>query len=59
MRYKDTKRSNAQELRFHDDVDEPEVKKHQRPSRNSAYNVAKKSIVSQLADVSPPYTSMI
>jgi transcription elongation factor SPT6 len=52
MKRKDTKRGSALELRFHDDIDEPEAKKHQRPSRISAYNVAKKSVVSQLAEVS-------
>jgi len=41
------------EMRFHDDVEEqePVLKKHQRPSRISAYEVAKKSIVAKLAEV--------
>ena len=41
------------ELRFHDDVEEqePVLKKHQRPSRVSAYEVAKKSIIAKLAEV--------
>jgi transcription elongation factor SPT6 len=42
------------ELRFHDDVisdQEPALKKHQRPSRVSAYEVSKKSIVAKLAEV--------
>lgn len=40
-------------IRFHDDVEEqePVLKKHQRPSRVSAYEVAKKSIVAKLAEV--------
>lgn len=42
------------EIRFHDDDIEdqvPVLKKHQRPSRASAYEVAKKSIVAKLAEV--------
>ena len=41
------------EIRFHDDVEEqePVLKKHQRPSRISAYEVAKKSVVAKLAEV--------
>jgi transcription elongation factor SPT6 len=47
------KKSNSQDLRFHDDIeDESQTKKHQRPSRSSAYEVAKRSVVSKLADAS-------
>ncbi|KAJ4498038.1 SH2 domain-containing protein [Lentinula lateritia] len=49
MKYKD-KKENVVAFRFHDD-DEAEVeKKHKMPSRISAYELAKKSIVSRLAD---------
>ncbi|KAJ4487881.1 transcription elongation factor SPT6 [Lentinula aciculospora] len=49
MKYKD-KKSDAAGFRFHDD-DEAEVeRKHKMPSRVSAYELAKKSIVSRLAD---------
>ncbi|KAF5377014.1 hypothetical protein D9757_007713 [Collybiopsis confluens] len=47
MKYKDKKQNDAV-LRFHDD-DEPE-KKHKMPSRVSAYELAKKSVISGLAD---------
>ncbi|EEB96224.1 hypothetical protein MPER_04675, partial [Moniliophthora perniciosa FA553] len=48
MRHKD-KRQEENSIHFHDD-EEPEVKKHKMPSRVSAYEFAKKSIVSKLAD---------
>ncbi|KDQ60952.1 hypothetical protein JAAARDRAFT_55682 [Jaapia argillacea MUCL 33604] len=48
MKYKDRKKDNF-ELRFHDDEEVPEAPKHKNPSRISAYEVAKKSIVSKLA----------
>ncbi|KAJ3999147.1 transcription elongation factor SPT6 [Lentinula boryana] len=48
MKYKDRKQ-NAAAFSFHDD-DEVEGKKHKMPSRVSAYELAKKSIVSRLAD---------
>ncbi|TFK42525.1 transcription elongation factor SPT6 [Crucibulum laeve] len=48
MKYKD-KKQDPDEFRFHDD-EEPEVsKKRKMPSRISAYQVTKKSIVSKLA----------
>ncbi|KAF8964059.1 transcription elongation factor SPT6 [Flammula alnicola] len=50
MKYKDKKQDSAFEFRFHDD-DEPETsKKRKMPSRISAYEIAKKSIVSKLAE---------
>jgi transcription elongation factor SPT6 len=49
MRYKDKKQTSF-ELHFHDD-EEQEVKKRKMPSRISAYEVAKKSIISKLANV--------
>ena len=50
MKYKDKKQDNHLEFQFHDD-DEPQVdaKKHKTPSRISAYEVAKKSVVAKLA----------
>lgn len=53
LKYKDRKQDGGNEFRFHDD-EEPvvETKKHKMPSRISAYEVAKKSIVSKLAAVS-------
>jgi transcription elongation factor SPT6 len=57
MKYKD-KKSNNSDFRFHDDEELPEPRKRKMPSRLSAYEVAKKSIVSRLAQVSPNlYTS--
>jgi transcription elongation factor SPT6 len=50
MKYKDKKQISF-ELHFHDDEERPEVKKRKMPSRISAYEVAKKSIVSKLAKV--------
>jgi hypothetical protein len=51
MKYKDKKQDIVSEFRFHDDED-PEVnKKRKMPSRISAYEVTKKSIVSKLAQV--------
>ncbi|KAF9075222.1 transcription elongation factor SPT6 [Rhodocollybia butyracea] len=48
MKYKDRKQNEAA-FRFHDDEVEVE-KKHKMPSRISAYELAKKSIVSRLAE---------
>ncbi|KAF8163355.1 transcription elongation factor SPT6 [Crassisporium funariophilum] len=48
MKYKDQKEDAVADFRFHDD-EEPEVKKRKMPSRISAYEVTKKSIVSKLA----------
>lgn len=50
MKYKDKKRDNFG-LHFHDDEEQPEAKKRKMPSRTSAYEVTKKTIVSKLADV--------
>lgn len=48
MKYKDRK---GAENGFHFHDDEPEVRKHKAPSRVSAYDLAKKSIASRLANV--------
>ncbi|KAF7969884.1 hypothetical protein HWV62_25605 [Athelia sp. TMB] len=48
MKYKD-KKQDSFELHFHDD-EEQETKKRKMPSRISAYEIAKKTIVSKLAD---------
>ncbi|KAI5899362.1 transcription elongation factor Spt6 [Schizophyllum commune H4-8] len=49
MKYKD-KKQDADTFRFHDDNEEQiEAKKHKRPSRISAYEVAKNSIASRVA----------
>ena len=50
MKYKDKKRTIS-EFYFHDDDELPETKKRKMPSRISAYEVAKKTIVSKLAQV--------
>ena len=50
MKYKDKKRDHF-ELHFHDDEEQPETKKRKMPSRTSAYEVAKKTIISKLANV--------
>jgi transcription elongation factor SPT6 len=49
MKYKDKKQDITPEFRFHDD--EEVNKKRKMPSRISAYEVTKKSIVSKLAQV--------
>jgi transcription elongation factor SPT6 len=51
MKYKDKKQDHL-ELHFHDDEEQPEAKKRKMPSRISAYEVAKKTVVSKLAVVS-------
>lgn len=52
MKYREGKKQHF-DLHFHDDEEEqPEAKKLKVPSRTSAYEVAKKSIVSKLAEVS-------
>jgi transcription elongation factor SPT6 len=50
MKYKDKKKDHF-EFHFHDDEALPEAKKRKMPSRISAYEVAKKSVVSKLAQV--------
>ncbi|KAL4067952.1 SH2 domain-containing protein, partial [Scleroderma citrinum] len=50
MKYK-TKKQDAFDLQFHDD-EEVADRKRKTPSRVSAYEIAKKSVVSKLADVS-------
>lgn len=50
MKYRENNRQQF-ELHFHDDGDQSEAKKWKVPSRVSAYDVAKKSVVSKLADV--------
>ncbi|EPQ58032.1 transcription elongation factor Spt6 [Gloeophyllum trabeum ATCC 11539] len=47
MKYKDKKKDQF-ELHFHDD-EEPEAPKRKNPSRTSAYQVAKNSVVARLA----------
>ncbi|KAK1236011.1 Transcription elongation factor spt6 [Marasmius sp. AFHP31] len=49
MKYKD-KRQDEATFRFHDDEENETIKKHKMPSRISAYEFAKKSIVSKLAE---------
>lgn len=50
MKYKDKKQDHF-DLHFHDDEEQLEGKKRKMPSRTSAYEVTKKTIVSKLADV--------
>ena len=51
MKYKDKKHDHTAEFRFHDD-EEPELeKKRKMPSRVSAYEVAKKTIVVKVVEV--------
>jgi transcription elongation factor SPT6 len=50
MKYKDKKQDSTMEFRFHDD-EELETKKRKMPSRLSAYEITKRSIVSKLAEV--------
>ena len=51
LKYKDKKQDALPEFRFHDDDEQEVEKKRKMPSRVSAYEVAKKSIVSKLAEV--------
>ena len=51
MKYRENKKSTF-DIRFHDDEEPAENRKHKMPSRVSAYELAKKSIVSKLAEVS-------
>jgi transcription elongation factor SPT6 len=50
LKYKD-KKSDDMQLRFHDDEQPEPAKKRKMPSRISAYEIAKKSVVSKLAQV--------
>jgi transcription elongation factor SPT6 len=50
MKDKDKKKDHF-EFHFHDDEALPEAKKRKMPSRISVYEVAKKSVVSKLAQV--------
>jgi transcription elongation factor SPT6 len=50
MKYKHKKQDNF-EIHFHDDEEQPETRKRKMPTRVSAYEVAKKSIISKLAKV--------
>lgn len=53
MKYKDKKQEESQ-FRFHDDEEPQETTvKRKMPSRISAYEVAKKSVISKLAQVRP------
>ncbi|EGN93242.1 hypothetical protein SERLA73DRAFT_126732 [Serpula lacrymans var. lacrymans S7.3] len=49
MKYK-AKKQDTYDFHFHDDDEHHETKKRKIPSRTSAYEVAKKSVVSKLAD---------
>lgn len=57
MKYKSRKKDNF-DLHFHDDDEPNETKRRKMPSRISAYEVAKKSIISKLADVSSVVLSL-
>ncbi|KAI0683701.1 transcription elongation factor SPT6 [Cytidiella melzeri] len=48
MKYRDDKK-NKFDMAFHDDEDQQETKQRKMPSRVSAYEVAKKSVLSKLA----------
>ncbi|KZT70155.1 transcription elongation factor Spt6 [Daedalea quercina L-15889] len=49
MKHRDSKKSSF-ELHFHDDEEQVDAKKHKTPSRISPYELAKKSVVSKLAE---------
>ncbi|KAI0374913.1 transcription elongation factor Spt6 [Pilatotrama ljubarskyi] len=49
MKYREEKK-NKFDVQFHDDEEQAEVRKHKLPSRISAYELAKKSIVPRLAE---------
>lgn len=52
MKYREDKKQQF-DFQFHDDDEQPETKRWKQPSRVSAYEIAKKSIVSKLAQVFP------
>ena len=58
MKYRDDKKQQF-DLHFHDDDEHVETKKWKTPSRVSAYEVAKKSIISKLAQVCRNDKSML
>ncbi|KAG5652250.1 hypothetical protein H0H81_005645 [Sphagnurus paluster] len=49
MKYKDQRSAEA-DFQFHDDVESEAIKKRKMPSRVSAYELLKKSVVSKLAE---------
>ncbi|KZT09507.1 transcription elongation factor SPT6 [Laetiporus sulphureus 93-53] len=49
LKYREDKKSRL-ELHFHDDDEQIDIKKPKKPSRISAYELAKKSVVSKLAE---------
>lgn len=49
LKYRENKKQV--EFQFHDDEDQPDAPKRKLPSRMSAYEIAKKSVVSKLAQV--------
>jgi transcription elongation factor SPT6 len=50
MKYKEKRRDNV-EFHFHDDEEQPDNRKRKIPNRISAYEIAKKSVISRLARV--------
>jgi transcription elongation factor SPT6 len=50
MKYKDKKQDSSVDFRFHDDDEATDNKKRKTPSRISAYEIVKKSVVSKLAE---------
>ncbi|GJE87155.1 transcription elongation factor Spt6 [Phanerochaete sordida] len=48
MKYRDAKKQQF-EFSFHDDEEQPEQQKRKMPSRTSAYDIARKSVVAKLA----------
>lgn len=48
MKFRDSKRQQF-DFQFHDDDEQPEAQKRKMPSRTSAYDIAKKSVVAKLA----------
>lgn len=53
MKYREDKSKDKFAMHFHDDEEQADVSKRKLPSRISAYELAKKTIVSKLAKVSP------
>ena len=58
MKYREQKK-NKFDVQFHDDEEQVDAPKHKMPSRVSAYELAKKSVVSKLAEVRSPRTRLI
>lgn len=51
LKHRESKKHRQFEFQFHDDEEQPEAQKRKLPSRTSAYEIAKNSVVAKLAQV--------